>query len=179
MKRILTAAVLIPIVLLLVLKGQFWLITIATALVAELAAWEYLGLADANGAKTPRILVLISILALFACAFRNADLIGPALGALSLLLFLVCVFRSPLERVLHDTAGSVFGLIYIGFSLATIPLLSAQENGPSLLMLLLFVVWSGDIAALYMGGNSGLGGWQPVGHGGAGLCGASADSARR
>jgi phosphatidate cytidylyltransferase len=155
MKRVLTAAVLIPLVLLLVLKGPFWLITVVTAAVAGLAAWEYLDLADAGGAKTPRIVVLASIAALFACAFRNADLIGPALGAIGLLLLLVCVFRSPLERVLRDTASSFFCVVYIGFTLATLPLLSAQESGPSLLLLLLFVVWSGDIAALYIGKNFG------------------------
>jgi len=151
MKRILTAVVLIPVVLLLVLKGQFWMVTVATALVAELAAWEYLELVDATGAKTPRILVMIAIAALFGCAFRNADLLGPVLTGLGLVLFVVCAFRSPLERMLHDTAGSVFGLIYIGFTLATVPLVWAQENGPSLLLLMLFVVWAGDIAALYIG----------------------------
>jgi phosphatidate cytidylyltransferase len=155
MKRILTAVVLIPLVLLLALKAPFWLISIVTAVVAAGAAWEYLDLADASGAKTPRIPVLISIAVLFACAYRNADLIGPVLGALSLILFLVCVFRSPLERVLRDTGASIFGLIYIGFTLTTLPLLSAQEDGPSLLLLLLFVVWSGDIAALYVGKSLG------------------------
>jgi phosphatidate cytidylyltransferase len=155
MKRILTAAVLIPVVLLLVLKAPFWLITLVTAAVAELGAWEYLGLADASGAKTPRILVMAAVAVLFGCAFRNADLIGPALAGLALLLFLICVFRSPLERVLLDTAASVFGLIYVGFALATIPLVSAQAGGPSLLLLLLFVVWSGDIAALYVGRSLG------------------------
>jgi phosphatidate cytidylyltransferase len=155
MKRILTAAVLIPLVLLLLLKGQFWIVTLFTALVAELAAWEYLSLVDATGAKTPRILVMIAIGVLFGCAFRRADLIGPALSGLSLILFLVCVFRSPLDRVLDDTAASVFGLIYIGFTLATVPLVWAQENGPSLLLLLLLVVWCGDIAALYIGKNFG------------------------
>ncbi len=155
MKRILTAAVLIPVVLLLVLKAPFWLITLVTAAVAELGAWEYLGLADASGAKTPRILVMAAVAVLFGCAFRNADLIGPALAGLTLLLFLICVFRSPLERVLLDTAASVFGLIYVGFALATIPLVSAQAGGPSLLLLLLFVVWSGDIAALYVGRSLG------------------------
>jgi phosphatidate cytidylyltransferase len=155
MKRILTAAVLIPLVLLLALKGPFWLITIVTAMVAGGAAWEYLALADANGGKAPRVAVLICIAVLFVCAFRNADLIGPVLAALSLLLFLVCVFRSPLECVLRDTAASIFGLIYLGFTLCTIPLLSAQECGPSLLLLLLFVVWSGDTAAYYVGKNLG------------------------
>ena len=155
MKRILTAAVLIPVVLLLVLKAPFWLITLVTAVVAGLAAWEYLDLADGSGAKAPRTAVLVSIGILFGCAFRNADLLGPAISGLSLVLFLICVFRSPLERVLRDAAMSIFGLIYLGFTLATIPLLSAEENGPSLLLLLLFVVWCGDIAALYIGKSFG------------------------
>jgi phosphatidate cytidylyltransferase len=35
--------------------------------------------------------------------------------------------------------------------LTTLPLLSEQENGPSLLLFLFLVVWAGDIAALYVG----------------------------
>lgn len=155
MKRILTAALLVPLVLLLALKAPPWLIAIVTAAVALLAAWEYLALADAGGSKTPRIAILASIAALFACVYRNRDLLGPALGGLTLLLFLLCAFRSPLERVLRDAATSVFALIYIGFSLTCVPLLSAQEEGPSLLLFLFFVVWSGDIAALYVGRSFG------------------------
>ena len=48
MKRVITAAVLIPLVLLLLLKGSFMVLVAATALVAELAAWEYLSIADAK-----------------------------------------------------------------------------------------------------------------------------------
>jgi phosphatidate cytidylyltransferase len=155
MKRIVTAAVLIPLVLALVLKGHFWLLTLAAAVVALAAAWEFMDLADAGGAKMPRILVLISLAALFGCVFRNADLIGPALCAIGLVLFLVSVFRSPLDRVLRDAGSSLFCLVYIGFTLCTLPLIGAQEGGPSLLLLLLLVVWCGDIAALYVGKSLG------------------------
>jgi len=155
MKRIVTAAVLIPLVLLLILKGHPWLLTLAAATVALGAAWEFMALADAGGAKAPRVLVLIAIVALFGCAFQNHDLIGPAICALGLLLFLVCVFRSPLDRVLRDAAASLFCLVYIGFTLCTLPLIGAQEGGPSLLLLLFCVVWSGDIAALYVGKSLG------------------------
>jgi phosphatidate cytidylyltransferase len=156
MKRVLTAAVLIPLVLLLVFKGSFLVITIFTALVAGLAAWEYLVLADAMGAKTPRILVLIAIAILFATPLALPNDTGAAmLGALSLVLFVVCAFRSPLSRVLPDTAYSVFCLVYVGMTLTTIPLISARENGPSLLLFLFFVVWSGDVAALYVGKSIG------------------------
>jgi len=151
MKRVITAAVLIPLVLLVIFKGPFWLITAAAVLVAELATWEYLGLADLSGAKTPRIFVLVAIAVLFYVAYRDAELLGPVVGALSLAIFALCAFRSPVNKVLADAACSIFGLLYVGLSLTTIPLLSAQENGPSLLVFLLMVVWAGDIAALYIG----------------------------
>jgi phosphatidate cytidylyltransferase len=151
MKRIITGAVLIPLVLLLIFKGQFWMVSLAVAVAACLATWEFLSLADATGARTPRVLVLACVALLFAAAFRRSDLIEPAIGASALLIFIYCAFRSPLARVLPDTAYSVFALLYVGLSLTTLPLMWAEENGPSLLLFLFFVVWSGDIAALYIG----------------------------
>ncbi len=155
MARILTALVLIPVVLLLLIKGPFWLITVAACAVAMLATWEFLGLADATGAKTPRLLVLISIVILFLFTFLRSDVLAPVLSALTLIIFSVISFRSPLKRVLLDTSASVFSLLYIGLSLTTIPLIAQQEDGPALLVFLFFAVWSGDVAALYVGRNLG------------------------
>lgn len=153
MKRVLTAVVLIPLVLLLIFEaqGQFWLIYTVVGVLAELALWEFLVLADAFGAKTPRFAVMIAVALLFFIMFRRAELVAPLLGAITLGLLVLCAFRSPLSRVLPDTAYSVFGVLYIGLSLITLPLLSAQEEGPSLLVFLLFVVWSGDSVAMYVG----------------------------
>jgi phosphatidate cytidylyltransferase len=155
MKRVLTAVILIPIVLLLVFKGPFWLITLAAAAVAALALWEFLVLADASGAKTPRVAVLCAIAVLFACIFFRPEYTTPVLGFLTFAIFILCAFRSPLSRVLPDAAYSVFGLLYVGLSLTTIPLLSAQENGSSLLVFLFFAVWTGDVVALYVGRSLG------------------------
>ena len=153
MKRILTAVVLIPLVLLLIFKGQgeFWLIYAVVCAIAELALWEYLTLADATGAKTPRVAGLICVALLFLATFRRPEYILPLVGAITLALLILCTFRSPLHRVLPDAAYSVFGVLYVGWTLTTLPVLYAQEEGPSLLTFLLFVVWAGDIAALYIG----------------------------
>jgi phosphatidate cytidylyltransferase len=151
MKRILTAVVLIPLAIVLVFWAPFWLFTLACAAVAELALWEYLALADGMGAKTPRVAACVAVAALFFFAFRFPDLLTPLLGGIALILLALCTFRSPLNRILPDTAFSVFGVLYIGLSLITLPLLSAQENGPALLLFLFFAVWAGDIAALYIG----------------------------
>jgi phosphatidate cytidylyltransferase len=155
MKRVITAAVLVPLVLLLLLRGSFLLVVVATALVAELATWEYISIADAHGSRIPRNLVLIAIAVLFAATFHNRFLVLPVIGLCSLVLLIVCSFRSPLERVLPDTAFSVFALIYIGLTLATVPLVWIQQDGPSLLVFLFCIVWTGDTAALYVGRNFG------------------------
>ncbi len=153
MQRVLTAVVLVPLVLLLIFLSprEPLLLMGAVLAVAVLALWEYLGLADAMGAKTPRIAAVVSLVILLAAVFRRPDLTAPVTGALAVALFIVCAFRSPVNRVLPDTAYSVFGLLYIGMALATLYLLSTQENGPSLLLFLFLVVWTGDIAALYVG----------------------------
>lgn len=151
MKRIITGVILIPLVVLLIFKGSYPLVTLVSALVAELAAWEFLSLVDKSGAHTPRVLVLVSIGILFAFSFRYPDMVAPVLSALALLIFVVCMFRSPQASVLPATASSIFGMIYIGLSLTTIPWLSARENGPSLVFFLFCVVWCGDVAALYIG----------------------------
>jgi phosphatidate cytidylyltransferase len=151
MARILTAAVLIPLVILLLFLAPFWAVTLAVAAVAVLACWEYLGLADGSGAETPRIAVLVAVVALFAINYFRPEMLMAGFSALAFLLFVIISFRSPLERVLLDTSASVFGLLYIGLALVTIPLIWAQEHGPSLLLLLFCVVWAGDTVALYVG----------------------------
>jgi len=153
MKRVLTAVVLIPLVIAVIFVSPKWPIVLMgfILLIAGLALWEYLGLANAIGAKTPRVAVMVCLAVLLAAVFRRPDLMTPVIGAISLTLFVVCTFRSPLERVLPDTAYSVFGLLYVGLSMSTLYLLSAEDNGPSLLLFLLLVVWAGDIAALYVG----------------------------
>ena len=159
MKRILTATVLILVVFALIFFGQLWMITLFSAIVAELAAYEYLKLA-AVGAESHGLKLRIPIwwMALgTALAFIvtlpdfpvEAQL--PVLSALTIALFAWNGFRSPLIQVLPDTAQGLFGLIYIAYPLTLIPLLWKQEDGPALVVFLMVCVWAGDIAALYIG----------------------------
>jgi phosphatidate cytidylyltransferase len=151
MKRILTALVLIPLVIALVFLGPDWLVTLAVGAVALLAAWEYLGIAQAAGARAPRIPVLVAIAILFAVSYLWPDKFTAALGALSLALLVYCAFAVPVEQVLQDAANSVFCLMYTGFTLISLPMLRSSEDGKSLVTFLLCAVWAGDIVALYVG----------------------------
>jgi phosphatidate cytidylyltransferase len=153
MKRILTAVILIPLVIVLVFAGPDWLVTLATAAVALLAAWEYLGIAAHAGAKPPRIPVLVAIALLFLTWLRWPELLTEAVGALALALFVYCAFsaQKTVQRVLPDSATAVFTLVYTGLTLLALPALRHSEEGKTLVTFLLCVVWAGDIAALYIG----------------------------
>jgi phosphatidate cytidylyltransferase len=153
MKRVLTAAVLIPLVLVVVFLGPRWqwIFTVVTAVVAALASWEYLTLAQQKGAQAPRLAVGIAIAVLFAATLEWPDEVASVFVMLSLALLLFCTFSSPVARVLPDASNAVFCLLYTGFTLTSLPALHAQHNGPSLVVFLLCVVWAGDIAALYIG----------------------------
>ena len=159
MKRILTATVLILAVFALVFFGQLWMITLFAAIVAELAAYEYLRLAavgaDAHGAKLriPVWWMFLGTALTFVVTLPNFPVEEqlPVLSALTLVLFAWNGFRAPLIQVLPDTAQGLFGLIYIAYPLTLVPLLWKQEDGPALVLFLMVCVWAGDIAALYIG----------------------------
>jgi phosphatidate cytidylyltransferase len=155
MKRVLTALVLIPLVLVLVFLGPRWqwLFTLAVAAVAALAAWEFLSLAQKAGATPPRIAVLLAIVALFASNFEWPPQTAATLGILSLGLLVYCTFFRPVEQLMADASASIFCLLYIGFTLISLPALreNPEGNGSSLLTFLLCAVWAGDTVALYVG----------------------------
>jgi phosphatidate cytidylyltransferase len=153
MKRILTAAVLIPIVLVLVFLGPRWqwLFTLAVAAVAALAGWEYMDLSRRCGANPPRIATMVALLALFAVDFEWPDLTPALFGILGLGLLVYCTFFKPVEETIADASASIFCLLYTGLTLLALPTLREQANGPSLVAFLLFVVWAGDTAAYYAG----------------------------
>jgi phosphatidate cytidylyltransferase len=153
MKRILTAVVLIPLVLLLVFLGPTWqwLFTLAVAAVAALAAWEFMGLAEQGGFKPPRVAVLGALFVLFAVNFEWPDRSAAVFCLLSLALLVYCTFLRPVEQVMADASSSIFCLVYIGLTLVSLPALRDEANGPSLVAFLLCVVWAGDTAALYVG----------------------------
>ena len=159
MKRILTAIVLILAVFALIFFGQLWMITLAAAIVAELATYEYLRLAavgaQSHGAKLsiPLWWMALGTALAFVVTLPNFPVEAqlPVLSALTLALFAWNGFRSPLIQVLPDTAQGIFGLIWIAYPLTLIPLLWKEEDGPALVVFLMVCVWAGDVAALYIG----------------------------
>jgi phosphatidate cytidylyltransferase len=157
MKRVLTAAVLIPVVLFLVFLGPkwHWVFTLAVTGIAALAAWEFLSLAEHSGVRPPKMAVMAVLGILFATNSEWPDRTMAVFCLLSLVLLVYCTFWRPVEQVMADATASVFCLVYIGLTLLSLPALHDEANGPSVVTFLLCAVWAGDTVALYVGRSLG------------------------
>src|SRR5581483_9557705 len=153
MKRALTAIVLIVLVGLLIFLGKLWMVTLFAALVAALAALEFRQLSAAGGNPIPLWWTLFAITLFFLATFERPQDTITAVVFSTLLLFAWNTFTTPLARVLQETAAGLLLLIYIAFPLTLIPIIwiRAEGDGLVLLLFLFLCVWSGDIAALYVG----------------------------
>lgn len=153
MKRVLTAIVLIVLVGLLIFLGKLWMVTLFAALVAALAALEFRQLSAAGGNPIPLWWTLFAITLFFLATFERPQDTITAVVFATLLLFAWNTFTTPLARVLQETAAGLLLLIYIAFPLTLIPIIWIRPEGDGLVLLifLFLCVWSGDIAALYVG----------------------------
>jgi phosphatidate cytidylyltransferase len=153
MRRIVTALLLIAMVVALIFLGQLWMLTLGACIIAELAAYEYLTLANASGARIPGWWMATAILLLFLLTLPGfhyeAEL--PVLTLLALVLLTWTGFRGSLDRVLPDAALGLFGLVYVAYPLTLLPMIWNRDDGKPLLIFLMVCVWMGDIAALYVG----------------------------
>ena len=157
MKRILTAVLLIAVILALVFFGQLWMLTLAACVIAELAAYEYLTMANSGGARIPVwwMAVATALLFLFTLPGFHYEAELPAISLLTLTLLAWTGFRGLLERVLPDTAQGLFGLVYVAYPLTLMPMIWNRDDGKPLIVFLFVCVWAGDTAALYVGRSFG------------------------
>ncbi len=174
MKRVLTAVVLIPLVIVALFKAPLWLFTLLVFGVAVLAAHEYFGIVKAQGyrpfAAADYLFFALSFGTLYWLAhFASLDYVDGAgglalilmlgllggLGLVTLIAALVLLVgglgRDPLSSALPDAAVTLMALPYLAFTLGLLPVLRAPINGALYLLYLMVLVWCGDIAAYYVG----------------------------
>jgi len=170
MKRVLTAVVLIPVVLLLVFRAPLWLFALAVAAIIVLALQEYLNIAEAAGIKPFKWLtyVVSMVLVFLGWWLRGSNphkfnvFLFPLLWAwiplyvfLPLIFGIPLVFRKDLRMGLSAVATSGFGTVYIALSLSLLISLRADAVQSVLVLFVLLSVWVGDIAAYYVGRSFG------------------------
>lgn len=152
-RRIVTALVLLPVVLVLVWMGdRTWLFLLGVLPFALLALWEYLELVDRAGSAPVRLPVyLVALGVLLVGAYVPAHLLAAIVGG-SLLLFVFTIAgREMTAEVLPASAAGTFGLLYVAVPFALLLDLRAGEQGRWIVLYLLLLVWAGDTAAYFAG----------------------------
>lgn len=165
MKRVLTAVVLIPLVLLVVFRAPLWLFAIVVAGIIFLALHEYLSLAETAGYKPfHRLTYAMGLLLLYffwqTFVPKSPTFASPCAWCMPFLLYPVIfgtavLFRKDLKMGLAAAAASGFGTIYIACSLSLLLAFRADRFQNTLVIFVLFSVWAGDIAAYYVGRSIG------------------------
>jgi phosphatidate cytidylyltransferase len=163
-KRIATAAVLIPLVLLLVLKAPLYVLAIVAGAVAVLAIAEFLKLVTPYGIQPLRTTTYAYVALFFVfmiIAFSNttsliettAVLYGTALAAaLAPFVFLTAAMRQTnITTGYPAAAASSFAFGYIAVPMALLVEIRQQPAGAIWTIYTLLVVWAGDIFAYFVG----------------------------
>ena len=168
LKRIATAAVLIPIVLLLILHAPIPVLAFVAGFVALLTVSELLKLAEAYGIRPfyrPTYVFVALFFVLLAINPRgDKPLLSTAIfiystgfaAAIAAFVFLVIGMRNiDLRRSFPAAAVSVFAFCYVALPLGFLVQVREQWSGAFLLLYLLLVVWAGDIFAYFVGRSLG------------------------
>jgi phosphatidate cytidylyltransferase len=163
-KRIATAVVLIPIVLLLVLRAPVALVAIVTAAIALVTVHEFLKLVEAYGVQPLRrptygFVILFFLLLMIGVGadkpLLSTEIFGIAAAfaaTIAAFVFLtIAMRRADLSTGYPAAAASAFAFAYIALPLAMLVQLRQQWAGAFLILYLLLVVWTGDIFAYFVG----------------------------
>jgi phosphatidate cytidylyltransferase len=150
-ERELTAAVLIPAVLAVLVAAPAWAFSVLVALAATAALLEFYGLIEAAGWIVPKPAGVGLFLAFIAGA-HLASLVALAVitGVTLLALPTLVMFATSREAAwLASAASSVFATLYVALGAGAMVGLRAIGWQP--VLFLFAVVWAGDSAAYYVG----------------------------
>jgi phosphatidate cytidylyltransferase len=172
-QRVLTALVLIPVVVAIVLFTPTWAVALATALITILALREYFALGDAIGHRAYRLWTMFCSLGLIYTQFlesysdRSSDhsyfLFGyplgehpPGLWIIFLLVLGIAVLtlwtNRPLVESLPAAGISSSAFLLVAFPLSyAVPLHGLGRLGPRLLLFALAIIWACDTVAYFTG----------------------------
>ena len=167
-KRVATAVVLIPLVLLLVLKAPFYVLALVAGAVAVLAIAEFLKLVTPYGVQpltlaTYVFVALFFVFVIFASSNRTPEdattavLYGIAVAAaLAPFVFLtVTMRRTDLASGYPAAAASSFAFGYVAIPMALLVQIRQLPAGAIWTIYTLLAVWAGDIFAYFVGKSVG------------------------
>lgn len=160
--RLLTAAVAIPLLLLLILRAPQWSFSLVVGLIAVLGVLEYLDMALAERPLEKAFYLLLGTAAIAGWSVRGLGVFGPPVvdaelvGAGTALvvaggLLWVLLARRDFEAGLLDCGRALVGIFYGGFLLVHFTWLEQLSDGPYWVIFVLMTGMMGDSAGYFVG----------------------------
>jgi phosphatidate cytidylyltransferase len=166
-QRWLTALILLPLLILVLLKGGLGLFVLVILAVNGLAQWEFLGMFQVGADQPRRVKAILigSLLLLSFCTASPSSLFCPPghllCNPITVLLVLVwCLFvlflfyllsYGHIENLGQDLAVNMLGLLYLPFLLGHLIWLRFLVHGEWWVLWFLLVIFAGDTGAFYAG----------------------------
>lgn len=153
LNRILTTVIGLPIVIIILVFGNIYLIDVLFAIIAAMSIHEYFD--SFKGKAKP-----VSWLGFLACSLIALIHLVPkqhiimTIGVLvptSILLLFLQVIISNMKTTVNDIAITFFGICYIPLFLMYMPLLMGVQNGKILVWFVIIAAWGTDIFAYIVG----------------------------
>jgi len=172
-KWVVTAAVLMPVVIGLVVWGSTTVVAVAVAVLTTVALWEYFGLGEAIGHRGYRVWTVVCAMLLIYAQWMTAYdnrvvdrvyfLLGHPLGELPSPLWVFFLFvlgltvvtlwgKRALVEALPAAGISSSALLLVAFPLSyAVALHGLGGIGPRLLLFACGITWAGDTVAYFVG----------------------------
>jgi phosphatidate cytidylyltransferase len=169
LQRWLTALILLPLLILVLLKGGLTLFALVILVVNGLGQWEFLGMFQAQGDNSRRVkaVLLGSLLLLSFCTAHPSSAVCPpgmglalcnpstVLFVLAWCLFFLFLFHlvnyGHIENLSQDLALHLLSLLYLPFLLGHLIWLRFLAQGEWWVLWFLLVIFAGDTGAYYTG----------------------------
>lgn len=153
LNRILTTVIGLPIVIVILVFGNIYLIDVLFAIIAAMSIHEYF---DSFKGKTNSVswlgFVACGLIAFIHLIPKQYTII--TIGILvptSILILFLQVIISNMKTNVQDIAVTFFGICYIPLFLMYLPLLMGSENGKILIWFVIIAAWGTDIFAYIIG----------------------------
>jgi phosphatidate cytidylyltransferase len=158
-RRVLSAVVLLPIFLLIVIKAPAYLFNVLVVLFSARALWELTRMLEQAGRPVQRHLGVLAGVAVTA-SFAASRMLDPLLlPALVVTLAVGCIFAVPIFRrapAIEPAANTLLAVMYVGWLLGYgILLHHTSPRGDELILFVVGVTWVGETAAYAIGSTLG------------------------
>ncbi|KQC08048.1 MAG: hypothetical protein APR54_05090 [Candidatus Cloacimonas sp. SDB] len=148
--RILLGIIFIPVILLLFYLGGWYLIAFLTV-VACVQSLELRKLFQLKQIQIPLVIVPLNLAFLYFLVWQKLDFALAVILLIQIILFCHELIKKRMNKIVKITSASLFLVLYSSFFISFVYYVRQLQNGRTLLICLMILIWITDTAAYFSG----------------------------